>query len=542
MSDADGLSSDYKESDSSNTKSTFTFNPNAAEFKPNVSWYALDEPDQDKVSSVNDSLQSLSIKESQSSADSGQEAKPSKSDVTSDVGSSKKKSAESSLPPPDSRQHINIVFIGHIDAGKSTTCGNILYLSGQVDERTIEKYGREAKEKNRESWFLAFIMDTNEEERQKGKTIEVGRAKIETEHKRFTILDAPGHRNYVPNMIEGATQADCGVLIISARKGEFETGFERGGQTREHALLAKTLGVSYLIVAINKMDEPTCQWSEERYTTIVKKLKPFLKTCGFTEGKDLSFVPISGLTGQNILDHVSDPNYKNHEPKASWYDTSMPTLFRLLDELPTAKCDDNAPLRIPIIDSYRDNGIVCLGKVESGVLKSGQSCVLLPHKAKVKIPNVYFDDDEYAFAKLGENIRFRLIGIDDDSVPKGSVVCNAESLCPVVKEFTALISVVDLLEHRPLISAGYYCIFHAHCLSAEVEFVKLTESIDKATKKKKKNPVFAANNTIITAHLRLKTPGCLETFEFCPQLGRFTLRDEDKTIAIGKILEIVETE
>merc|ERR1711871_1422421 len=165
--------------------------------------------------------------------------------------------------------------------GKSTLSGNILYLTGYVDKRTIEKYEKEAKEKNRDSWFLAFIMDTNEEERAKGKTVEVGRAHFDSPSKRYTILDAPGHKNYVPSMIAGACQADVGVLVISARKGEFETGFERGGQTREHALLAKTLGVRMLVVVINKMDDPTVEWSQARFEECRDKLSPFLKSCGY---------------------------------------------------------------------------------------------------------------------------------------------------------------------------------------------------------------------------------------------------------------------
>merc|ERR1712060_175093 len=177
---------------------------------------------------------------------------------------------------PDPRPHMNVVFIGHVDAGKSTTCGNILYLCGCVDDRTIEKYKQEAVDKNRETWFLAYIMDTNEEEKAKGKTVEVGRAHFETENRRFTILDAPGHKSYVPNMIGGASQADIGVLIISARKGEFETGFERGGQTREHALLAKTLGVDKLILAINKTADPSVEWKEPRFDENKKKITPFL--------------------------------------------------------------------------------------------------------------------------------------------------------------------------------------------------------------------------------------------------------------------------
>ena len=175
------------------------------------------------------------------------------------------KKPPSDLKFHDEREHLNVVFIGHVDAGKSTTCGNILVLTNTVDERTIAKYEREAKDKNRESWYLAYVMDTNDEERAKGKTVEVGRAHFNSAVKRYTILDAPGHKNYVPNMVVGAAQADIGVLIISARKGEFETGFDKGGQTREHAMLAKTLGVSTLIVAVNKMDDPTVSWDKARY-------------------------------------------------------------------------------------------------------------------------------------------------------------------------------------------------------------------------------------------------------------------------------------
>jgi len=163
------------------------------------------------------------------------------------------------------KEPINIVFCGHVDAGKSTIGGQLMYLTGQVDKRTLEKYQNEAREKSRESWYLSWALDTNEEEREKGKTVEVGRAWFETEKKHFIILDAPGHKCFVPNMIGGAAQADIAILVISARKGEFETGFERGGQTREHAMLVKTAGVRYLVVLINKMDDPTVNWDQQRY-------------------------------------------------------------------------------------------------------------------------------------------------------------------------------------------------------------------------------------------------------------------------------------
>ncbi|XP_016383051.1 eukaryotic peptide chain release factor GTP-binding subunit ERF3A-like [Sinocyclocheilus rhinocerous] len=203
-------------------------------------------------------------------------------------------------PNAPKKEHVNVVFIGHVDAGKSTIGGQIMYLTGMVDKRTLEKYEKEAKEKNRETWYLSWALDTNQEERDKGKTVEVGRAYFETEKKHFTILDAPGHKSFVPNMIGGASQADLAVLVISARKGEFETGFEKGGQTREHAMLAKTAGVKHLIVLVNKMDDPTVNWSLERYEECKEKLVPFLKKVGFNPRKDVHFMPCSGLTGANL--------------------------------------------------------------------------------------------------------------------------------------------------------------------------------------------------------------------------------------------------
>ncbi len=251
---------------------------------------------------------------------------------SSSVAKGPKAKNKSSLNKPEvahpvkTKEHLNIVFIGHVDAGKSTIGGQLLHLTGMVDKRTLEKYEREAKEKNRESWYLSWALDTNQEERDKGKTVEVGRACFETENRLFTLLDAPGHRGFVPNMIGGASQADLAVLVISARKGEFETGFERGGQTREHAMLAKTAGkccccwvlncslnhessssgVRQLIVLINKMDDPTVEWSEARYNECCEKLLPYLKKCGFNPKTELYFMPCSGLTGAYLREPVSE--------------------------------------------------------------------------------------------------------------------------------------------------------------------------------------------------------------------------------------------
>ena len=232
------------------------------------------------------------------------------------------------------KQHLNVVFCGHVDAGKSTMGGQIMYLTGMVDKRTLEKYERDAKEAGRESWYLSWALDSTPQEREKGKTVEVGRAFFETERRRYTILDAPGHKGYVPSMISGAAQADVAVLVISARKGEFETGFERGGQTREHVVLAKTAGVQKLIVVINKMDEPTVQWDKSRYDDIMNKLNPFLKGTGFNVKTDVTYIPVSAYSGDNIKETVPPS-------KANWY--NGPPLIEFLDNMPLNDRNISAP-------------------------------------------------------------------------------------------------------------------------------------------------------------------------------------------------------
>ena len=208
------------------------------------------------------------------------------------------------------KEHLNIVFIGHVDAGKSTFGGNLLYITGMVDKRTMEKYEKDAKDAGRESWYLSWALDSTPQERSKGKTVEVGRAYFETELRRYTILDAPGHKTYVPSMISGAAQADVAILVISARKGEFETGFEKGGQTREHIMLVKTAGISKLVVVINKMDEPTVKWDKGRYDEIKDKLTPFIKASGYNPKTDVTFIPVSAFTGDNL---------KERKNTAAWW-------------------------------------------------------------------------------------------------------------------------------------------------------------------------------------------------------------------------------
>ncbi|XP_008828137.1 eukaryotic peptide chain release factor GTP-binding subunit ERF3A isoform X2 [Nannospalax galili] len=435
---------------------------------------------------------------------------------------------KSVVAPPGApkKEHVNVVFIGHVDAGKSTIGGQIMYLTGMVDKRTLEKYEREAKEKNRETWYLSWALDTNQEERDKGKTVEVGRAYFETEKKHFTILDAPGHKSFVPNMIGGASQADLAVLVISARKGEFETGFEKGGQTREHAMLAKTAGVKHLIVLINKMDDPTVNWSNERYEECKEKLVPFLKKVGFNPKKDIHFMPCSGLTGANL---------KEQSEFCPWY-IGLP-FIPYLDNLPNFNRSVDGPIRLPIVDKYKDMGTVVLGKLESGSICKGQQLVMMPNKHNVEVLGILSDDVETDSVAPGENLKIRLKGIEEEEILPGFILCDLNNLCHSGRTFDAQIVII---EHKSIICPGYNAVLHIHTCIEEVEITALICLVDKKSgEKSKTRPRFVKQDQVCIARLRTAGTICLETFKDFPQMGRFTLRDEGKTIAIGKVLKLV---
>ncbi|KAL9262440.1 Eukaryotic peptide chain release factor GTP-binding subunit ERF3A-like protein, partial [Drosera capensis] len=471
------------------------------------------------------------------------------------------------------KRHLNVVFIGHVDAGKSTTGGQILFLSGQVDERTIQKYEKEAKDKSRESCFedslilsnaageisilpkdicgsidfalhfryMAFIMDTNEEERAKGKTVEVGRAYFETETTRFTILDAPGHKSYVPNMISGASQADIGVLVISARKGEFETGYEKGGQTREHVQLAKTLGVSKLLVVVNKMDDPTVNWSKERYDEIESKMIPFLRSSGYNVKKefstllfaDVQFLPISGLIGTNMKTRVD-------KKTCSWW--NGPCLFEAMDVIEVPLRDPNGPFRMPIIDKFKDMGTVAMGKVESGSVREGDALLVMPNKVQVKVLSVYCDENKVSRAGPGENLRVRVSGIEEDDILSGFVLSSISRPIAAVYEFVAQLQILELLDNA-IFTAGYKAVLHIHAVVEECEIIELLQQMDPKTRKlMKKKVLFVKNGAVVMCRIQVNSMICVEKFSDFPQLGRFTLRTEGdelgKTIAVGKVTDL----
>jgi len=417
------------------------------------------------------------------------------------------------------KEHVNVIFLGHVDAGKSTLGGSILYATGMVDERTMDKYKREAKEAGRETWYLSWALDLTKEERAKGKTVEVGRGFFETEKRRYSILDAPGHKNFVPSMIGGASQADVGVLVISARKGEYETGFEKGGQTREHAMLAKTQGVNKLIIAVNKMDDSTVEWNEERYKECIGKLTVFLKGVGYNPKTDLMFMPVSAQTTIGI---------KNRVPTdlCPWY--GGPSLLEYLDNMQTLERKVNAPFMMPIAAKYRELGTMIEGKIESGIIKKEGTYLMMPNQEKVTISALFGEtEDEIDSAMCGDQVRLRIRGVEEEDILPGFVLCNPKRPVHNVAAFEAQIV---LLELKSILSAGFNCVMHIHSATEEVTFAALLHKLEKGTNRKsKKAPGFATKGMSIIARLEVIGGAgavCVERFEEYPQLGRFTLRDQ----------------
>ncbi|KAI5965347.1 SUP35 [Candida pseudojiufengensis] len=426
------------------------------------------------------------------------------------------------------KDHVSIIFMGHVDAGKSTMGGNILYLTGSVDKRTVEKYEREAKDAGRQGWYLSWVMDTNKEERNDGKTIEVGKAYFETDKRRYTILDAPGHKLYVSEMIGGASQADVGILVISARKGEYETGFEKGGQTREHALLAKTQGVNKIIVVVNKMDDPTVNWSQDRYNECTTKLGMYLKGIGYNKD-DIINMPVSGYTGAGLKDRVSSKD-------CPWY--KGPSLLEYLDNMDTLNRKINGPFMLPISGKMKDMGTVVEGKIESGHVKKGSNLLLMPNRTSIEVLTIYNEtEQECDSAFSGEQVRLKVKGVEEEDLQAGYVLTSPKNPVKTVTRFEAQIAIVEL---KSILSNGFSCVMHLHTSIEEVKFIELKHKLEKGTNRKsKKPPAFAKKGMKIIAILEASERVCAETYSDYPQLGRFTLRDQGTTIAIGKITKLL---
>jgi len=424
------------------------------------------------------------------------------------------------------KPHLNLVVIGHVDHGKSTTVGHLFSLTGAIDERTAKTYEEDAKKLGKETFKFAWVLDRLKEERERGLTIDVAYLKFETPKYFFTIIDAPGHRDFIKNMITGASQSDAAILLISAKRGEFEAGIGPGGQTREHAFLAYTLGVSQMVVAINKMDDASVDWKQERYDEIKNEISRMLKMSGFNPEK-IRFVPTSGWTGDNLA--------KKSE-KMPWY--KGPTLFEALDEMTVPPKPIKKPLRLPIQDIYTITGIgsVPVGRVETGVLKEGDTLVFMPSNVQGQVKSIETHHVKVPKALPGDNIGFNVRGISKKDVHRGDVAGHPDNPPTVAKEF---IGQIIIIHHPTAIAAGYSPVLHSNTGQISCRFKELIAKLDPRTGQTvEENPSFLKTGDGAIVRFEPIQPISVETYADFPELGRFAIRDMGTTIAAGVIKEI----
>ncbi len=420
--------------------------------------------------------------------------------------------------------HINLVVIGHVDSGKSTSTGHLIYKCGGIDKRTIEKFEKEAAEMGKSSFKYAWVMDKLKSERERGITIDISLWQFETPKYHFTIIDAPGHRDFIKNMITGTSQADCAILMIASPQGEFEAGISKEGQTREHALLAFTLGVKQMIVCCNKMDEKSVNFSEERYLEIKKEVSEFLKKVGY-KPDTINFIPISGWEGDNMLERSA---------RTPWY--KGPTLIEALDKIEPPKRPTEKPLRLPLQDVYKIGGIgtVPVGRVETGILKPGMSVTFAPADVKTEVKSVEMHHESIPEAIPGDNVGFNVKGLSVKDIKRGYVCGDSKNDPP--KEVESFLAQVIIMNHPGQIENGYTPVLDCHTAHIACKFHEITAKIDRRTgKATEEEPKFVKNGDSALIVLKPTKPMCCESFTEYPPLGRFAVRDMKQTVAVGVI-------
>jgi len=417
------------------------------------------------------------------------------------------------------KPHMNLAVIGHIDHGKSTLVGRLMYETGAVAEHVIEKYKAEAKEKGKESFAFAWVMDSLKEERERGITIDIAHKRFDTDKYYFTIVDCPGHRDFVKNMITGASQADAAILVVAAADGVM-------AQTKEHVFLSRTLGINQLIIAINKMD--ASKYSEERYNEVKKEVSQLLGMVGF-KADEIPFIPTSAFEGDNI---------SKASENTKWY--KGPSILEALDLLKLPEKPSTLPLRIPVQDAYTISGIgtVPVGRVETGVMKKGENVTFMPSGATGEVKSIEMHHEEIPQAEPGDNIGWNVRGIGKTDVRRGDVCGPASKPPTVAEEFTGQIVV---LQHPSAITIGYTPVFHCHTAQTACTFMSLDKKLDpKSGQVKEENPTYikAGDAAIIT--VKPTRPLVIEPVKEIPQLGRFAIRDMGMTIAAGMCMSVKE--
>jgi elongation factor 1-alpha len=429
------------------------------------------------------------------------------------------------------KPHVNIVVIGHVDAGKSTTTGHLIYKCGGIDKRTIEKFEKESADLGKGSFKYAWVLDKLKAERERGITIDISLWKFESAKYVFTIIDAPGHRDFIKNMITGTSQADVAILVMASATGEFEAGIAANGQTREHALLAYTLGVKQMIVAVNKID--ACGYSEERYKEIVSNASAFLKKVGWNVAK-IPFIPVSGFNGDNMIDK---------SPNLGWYysNPAYPrlTLLEALDNIEEPVRPIDSPLRIPLQDVYKIGGIgtVPVGRVETGVLKPNMTVTFAPGGATTDVKSIEMHHESLAQAVPGDNIGFNVKNLSVKDIRRGYVCGDAKNDPPMeAADFQAQVMV---MHHPGQIHAGYAPVVDCHTAHIACKFTELLSRIDRRTGKvAEENPQNIKNGDAAMVLMTPSKPMVVETFKQYAPLGRFAVRDMRQTVAVGVVKSV----
>ncbi|HIP15713.1 MAG TPA: translation elongation factor EF-1 subunit alpha [Methanothermococcus okinawensis] len=416
---------------------------------------------------------------------------------------------------------LNVAFIGHVDAGKSTTVGRLLLDSGAIDPQELEKLRREAEEKGKAGFEFAYIMDRLKEERERGVTIDVAHKKFESEKYEVTIVDCPGHRDFIKNMITGASQADAAILVVDVN--DAKTGIQP--QTREHMFLIRTLGVNQLAVAINKMD--TVNYSEEEYKKMKEMLSnQLLKILGYNPD-NIHFVPTAAYHGDNVV--------KKSE-NMPWY--NGPTLVEVIDTFNPPEKPIDKPLRLPIQDVYSITGVgtVPVGRVETGVMRPGDKIVFEPAGVTGEVKSIEMHHEPIQQAEPGDNIGFNVRGVSKKDIKRGDVVGHPDNPPTVASEFTAQIVV---LQHPTVITAGYTPVFHAHTAQVACTFAELLKKLNPATGEVvEENPDYLKTGDAAIVKIVPTKPMVIENVREIPQLGRFAIRDMGMTVAAGMCIDV----
>jgi elongation factor 1-alpha len=419
------------------------------------------------------------------------------------------------------KPHINLVFIGHVDHGKSTTVGRLMFDSGNVDEQAMRKLKDKAAELGKAGFEFAYVMDNLKEEQERGVTIDLSHKKFDSDKYYFTIIDAPGHRDFVKNMITGASQADAGVLVVAANDGV-------NAQTREHVFLSKTLGVKQMIVAVNKMDLQ--QYSEKRFGEVKAEVSTLLKSIGY-KPDDIPFLPVSSLNGENIV--------KKSENMA-WY--TGPTLLESLNNLSEPDKPTDKPLRMPIQEVYsiKGIGVVPVGRIETGLMKPGDKIIAMPGRegkgVTGEVKSIEMHHEMLQQAGPGDNVGVNVRGMEKKDIARGDVIGKSDNAPPIAEEFDAQIVV---LEHPSVITIGYTPVFHIHTAQVACQFTQIVKKVNPATGETlEENPDFIKKGDVAIVKLKPVQGLVIETNADNPDMSRFAIRDSGTTVAAGMCISM----